>query len=75
MDGFLPAHKWLGILLSQELPRNSFNIGRLQMKLQKAEVHEDQYMSIILKIYDSLGEKSKLPGGGDQESKPKMTGS
>lgn len=45
------------------------------MKLQRAEVHEDQYMSIILKIYDSLGEKSKLPGGGDQESKPKMTGS
>ena len=35
--GFLLARKWFGILLSQELPRNSFNIYRLQMKLQKAK--------------------------------------
>lgn len=42
------------------------------MKLQKAKVHEDKYMNIILKIHDSYGEKSKQPGGGDQESKTKM---
>lgn len=61
MDGFLPARKWLGILLSQELPRNSFNIGRLQMKLQKTEstwrtVHEYHLKDIRL-----FGGKSKLP--------------